>query len=100
MPYAIVEDIAASWERYAAVAGALADPAAPGLILFAAGATDEGIRVIGVWEDAEAWERFRSERLGPAVARLQEPPPPPPVVRELTAGQLVVGNIIREERQR
>ena len=91
MPYAIVEDIVASWERYAAVAAALTDPAPPGLILYAAGATDEGIRVIGVWADAQAWQRFRAERLAPAVAALQEPMLPPPVVRELEAEQLVVG---------
>ncbi len=93
MPYAIVEDIAASWERYAAVAAAIADPTVPGLILYAAGATDEGVRVIAVCEDAEAWESFRRERLAPAVALLQEAPVPPPAVRELEAAHLVVAPV-------
>lgn len=100
MPYAIVEDIAASWERYAAASAAIVDPAPAGLILYAAGATDEGIRIIGVWEDAGAWERFRAERLVPAVAALQEPMLPPPAVRELEAGQLVMGGVVSERSRR
>jgi hypothetical protein len=96
VPYAIVEDIAASWERYAATSGAIVNPAPAGLILYAAGATDEGIRIIGVWEDAGSWERFRVERLAPAVAALQEPMLPPPTLRELEAAQLVVGGAVSE----
>ena len=64
MPYAFVEDIAASWEHYAAFAAALEDPLPEGLLLHAAGPTDEGFRIIGVWESEEAWDRFRAERLG------------------------------------
>jgi hypothetical protein len=91
VPYAVVEDIAASWERFAGMAAALTEPAPPGLILYAAGATDEGIRVISVWADAGAWQRFTAERLAPLVAALQEPLLPASVVRELEAEQLVVG---------
>ena len=58
MSYVIVEDVAASWEQYAHVAAALAGPAPAGLIVHAAGPTDEGFRVVALWESEEAWRRF------------------------------------------
>jgi hypothetical protein len=60
--YAFVHDVPASWEQYARFADALAE-APPGLILHAAGPTDEGLRIIDVWESEEAWRRFEAERL-------------------------------------
>ena len=63
MPYAFVQDIAASWEHYERFAAALEGSAPDGLILHAAGPTDEGFRIIGIWEDEGAWQRFRDERL-------------------------------------
>ena len=63
VPYAFVEDVAASWEQYDRFASALAGVAPPGLIVHAAGPTDEGFRIIAVWESEEAWQRFRSERI-------------------------------------
>jgi hypothetical protein len=60
MPYALVEDVAASWENYEPFADALADHAPPGLIVHAAGPTDEGFRIIELWESKEAWQRFAS----------------------------------------
>ena len=56
--YVIVEDVAASWERYAPIADALAGSAPVGLIVHAAGPTDEGFRIVGVWESEEAWLEF------------------------------------------
>jgi hypothetical protein len=64
VPYAFVEDIAASWERYERFAAAFDGPPPDGLLLHAAGPTDEGFRIIGVWESEAAWDRFRSDRLG------------------------------------
>jgi len=63
MAYAIVEDVAASWESYAPVAAALEASSPDGLILHAAGRTDEGFRIIELWESEEAWLAF-AERLG------------------------------------
>jgi hypothetical protein len=56
--YAIVEDVAASWESYGVYAAALDGPAPDGLIVHAAGRTDEGFRIIELWESEEAWRRF------------------------------------------
>jgi hypothetical protein len=84
MAYAFVEDIPASWEQYEPVDAAIADPVPQGLILHAAGPTDEGVRTIEVWESREAWRRFRDGR--PAAETGS-----PPTLRELHALHLVRG---------
>ena len=86
MSYVIVEDVAASWEQYAPVASALAGPAPAGLIVHAAGPTDEGFRVVALWESEEAWRRF-ADRVGSANAS----PTPPQVVRALRPEHVVYG---------
>jgi hypothetical protein len=58
MPYALVEDVAASWESYERFAANLVGHTPDGLILHAAGRTDEGFRIIEVWESEAAWRRF------------------------------------------
>ena len=73
MAYAYVQDLASSWEQYRGVAAALVEPLPDGLLVHVAGPTDEGVRVIAVWDSEDAWERFRSERLEPALAELGGP---------------------------
>lgn len=90
-PFAVVQDVAASWEWYRDAVTAAIEPPPQGLILFVAGPTDEGVRVIGTWQDLQAWQRFQAERLTPAVAALAGPPPPPAVERQLEGRHLVVG---------
>ena len=63
MPYAFVQDVASSWEQYEHFAAALVEPAPDGLILHVAGPTDEGFRIIDVWESEEAWQDF-SDQVG------------------------------------
>jgi hypothetical protein len=86
MTYAFVEDTAASWENYEAFAAALEGPLPDGLLMHVAGPTDEGFRIIAVWEDEEAWQRFRAERLGSAA---QAPALVPPVFRALRPTHVV-----------
>jgi hypothetical protein len=86
MSYVIVEDVAASWEQYAHVASALAGPAPAGLIVHAAGPTDEGFRVVALWESEEAWRLF-ADRVGSADAS----PALPQVVRALRPEHVVYG---------
>jgi hypothetical protein len=64
MSYVVVEDVAASWEHYRRFAEALGGPIPAGLIVHAAGPTDEGFRIVGVWDSEEAWRAFRTDRLG------------------------------------
>jgi hypothetical protein len=88
MSYAFVQDVAASWEQYGRYAAAVASRP-DGLVLHVAGPTDEGFRIIAVWESEADWERFRAE--------LQlEPPPdgspaPPATFRALEPLHVVHG---------
>ncbi len=68
--YAYVQDVAEDWENYERLAAALGGAAPAGLIVHVAGPTGAGFRIIEVWESEEAWERFRNERLRPAVRRV------------------------------
>lgn len=73
--FAVVEDVAASWERYERFAARLAGMPPEGLILHAAGRTDEGFRIVAVWESEEAWRNF-DDLVGddaPHVVRALEP---------------------------
>jgi len=91
--YAFVHDIASTWEQYERVRASFVKPAPLGLILHVAGPTDEGFRVIDVWESEDAWRRFQAERLGPAIAALGGPSRPEPTFRDLHPVHLVLGAI-------
>jgi hypothetical protein len=90
MAYALVEDIAASWPEYPRRTAATLEPIPTGLILHAAGPTEEGLRIIEVWESEHAWKRFRTERLAPALAPFTEHVRLPQRVRALQPHQLVL----------
>lgn len=92
MAYAFVQDVASSWQQYERFAAALVEPPPAGLILHVAGPTDEGFRIIDVWESEQAWERFRGEQLAPAIAALGGPSRPEPTFRDLRAAHVVVGH--------
>jgi hypothetical protein len=87
MSYAVVQDVPASWELYAGYAAALENEAPAGLIVHAAGPTDEGFRTIDVWESRVAWRTFHDARLEAVTRGL----PRPLVTRELELANLVVG---------
>jgi hypothetical protein len=80
--FAVVCDIATSWDGYVETVAV----AAPGLILHAAGPTDDGVRTIDVWESELARDRHRhsgTQRRSEA-ALVQAP-----VLRELHVRHLV-----------
>ena len=91
MSYAFIQDVAASWEQYQPLAGAIDGVVPDGLIIHVAGRTDEGYRVIEVWEDETAWESFQAERPAPPVSSIHMPPPPQPTFRDLRAEHVVIG---------
>ena len=91
MVYAFVQDMATSWEQCERVAYGLTDPTPPGLILHLAGQTDEGVRIIVVWDCEQAWQRFQAERLQPSIAALGGPAVPEPTFRDLHVTHLVLG---------
>ena len=73
----------ATWEDYQRVQQALGDDAAPGLIYHAAGEAGGGRwQSVSVWESEDDFNRFRDERLLPAVqdalgAEMAQGGPPP-----------------------
>jgi hypothetical protein len=58
MPFALVQDVAASWEQYEHFSERLR-PEPPGLIAHLAGPTDEGFRMIDIWASEEHWREFQ-----------------------------------------
>jgi len=64
----------------------------PDRILFAAGPSEEGWRILQVWERPEGLDRLAEEHLRPAMARIGDRgfPKPPTMVR-FTVHHLVAG---------
>jgi len=94
VPYAFVQDVAASWEHYQQVTATLIEPAPQGLILHIAGPIDEGFRSIDIWESEQDWHRFEAERLAPAIAALGGPFRPEPTFRDLRPAHVVFGDTV------
>ncbi len=89
MSYVVVEDVAASWERYEAVAR-LIGTVPTGLVLHVAGPTDEGFRIVEIWESEAAWCRFEPDLravLGPNDAAIR----PRTAIRDLQTVHEVIG---------
>jgi hypothetical protein len=88
MSYALVEDVPASWERYQVIARSLGR-APRGLLVHVAGPTDEGFRIIEVWESEADWLAFSTEL--EAALDAVEVVVTRTVVRDLLALHVVVG---------
>lgn len=72
-------------EQYEAVHGQIeADENPPdGLVFHCAGPIEDGWGIIDVWESRDHFDRFQSERLGPAIQELGDrAPQAPPDVKE------------------
>jgi hypothetical protein len=93
MAYASIEDIAASWYHYQRLLARLTEPIPGGLSLYLAGPTDDGVRIISVWEDEQACERFRRDRLVPALTAISRPVRPVWSARNLKLAHVVAGNV-------
>jgi hypothetical protein len=84
MAYAFQYDVPADAQFYRRVAAEIGDERPKGVVAHLVVKCDGGLRHIGVWESKEDWERFRSERLIPALGRVfaavgvRNVPPPPP----------------------
>ncbi len=83
-PFAVVYDVAATWDDYQRVRSTVAGAPVPGLILHAAGPTDEGFRTIDMWDSETAWHEYR-HRLEHAFDHLAMAP----VVRSLRIDHLL-----------
>ena len=68
MPYAFIRDVPASADQYREVRADLGDELPKGLVAHLVVQRPEGgLRYIDVWDTEADWERFRDQRLTPAV---------------------------------
>ena len=68
MPFAVVQDMPGVSEReYLLVEKHLGPDRPPGLLAHVSGPTEEGWRIVNIWESEHAFERFKSRRLMRAV---------------------------------
>lgn len=95
MPVAIDMNFrGATLDQYDQVVGAMGytpgGPAGPGALFHWVTRTDDGIRVVDVWESKEQYERFAQEKIGPLSQEAGFPTPPEvtfhDVHNHLTAG--------------
>jgi hypothetical protein len=75
-----------SAEMYEAVTGRAmpGDQLPDGCKLHIAGPVEQGWRVITVWESREGFDRFREEKLLPALREVAGEAPPPPAEPEIS----------------
>lgn len=90
MSYAVVEDVPASWERYEVIARTVGRRPR-GLLLHVAGPTDEGFRIIEIWESEEAWQAF-AHAFNAALATVDPAVGTRAIARNLRAVHLVRGD--------
>jgi hypothetical protein len=93
-PFAQVLDVPASWATYVAMATFLGDDVPDGLLVHAAGRTDEGFRTIELWSSKGAWDEFSSQGLVELRSWYRERAGASPTLRELE-----VEHIVRGERR-
>lgn len=82
--YVVVVDIAASWASYPADEFAAHRLSPPDLALHAAGPTDDGYRVVEVWDSMEAFVAHGPRWVGATAALAAAP-----IVRSFTATHVV-----------
>jgi hypothetical protein len=95
--YAFFYDVPGSEQMYQQVKEAIGDEPPKGLIVHLVVHTDTGLRHINLWETREDWDRFRDERVEPAVHAVLTAAgfselPPDPVVQELSLLDVWIGS--------
>ncbi len=91
MSYAFVQDVPATWDTYRDIAEALAPDGPDGLVVHAAGPTDEGFRMIEIWDSRELCDRFRDAHLSKILTSLTSGTRRQPTYRELRIAHLITG---------
>ena len=99
MSYAFVQDTPATWDTYLGIAEALGAAGPEGLVVHVAGPTDEGFRMIGIWDSREVWERFRDDRLRAIFEGLAGGSRTQPTYRDLNILHLLSGPTLTHDLQ-
>ena len=87
MTYAFFYDVPGGEDLYRRVKAEIGDEPPKGLVLQLVARHDGSLRHFNVWESKQDWERYRAERVGPAVGKvlatagITERPPEPPEQR-------------------
>ncbi len=96
MPYACSYEVPADEQDYRRVKTEIGSDRPEGLVVHLVVKSDGGLRHIGVWESQSDWERFRDQRVRPAVGKMLRAAgftemPPPPVEQELQVVDVLMG---------
>ena len=70
MTYAFIRDVPISEDQYREVRAEIGDEVPKGLLTHLVFRRDDGLRYIDVWDSQADWERFREERVDPAVHKM------------------------------
>lgn len=97
MSYVLQYDVPADEQFYRRVREQIGEEQPKGLIVHMVLKREGGLRHVGLWESKEAWERFREERVQPALARVCEAAgfaqlPPRPEERQMDLVDLWLGD--------
>jgi hypothetical protein len=65
--YVVVHDIACSWCEYERIGRELLEPPPAGLLAHVAGPTEEGVRLVDIWDGDRPDVRDRADRLTTAI---------------------------------
>jgi hypothetical protein len=85
MSYAMLYDVPADEKIYRQITAAIGDEKPEGLVVHLVLQAESGLRHIEVWDSQQDWQRFRDQRLEPAIhavltaAGFTEMPPGPRV---------------------
>lgn len=97
MSYACHYDVPTDEQTYQRVTAAIGDEPSKGLVVHLVVKNDTGgLRHVTVWESQEDWERFRAERVQPAIEKVMAAAgiteiPPRPVERAMEVVDVRVG---------
>ena len=99
MAYAVQYDVPATEQFYSAVKAEIGDEQPEGLVVHLVVKRDAGLRHIGVWDSREDWERFRRERVGPALGKVfaaagSDRRPPQPEEHEMDVVDVSLGQLV------
>lgn len=87
MAIAIIQDFpggtTAHYDEISEKMGLAANELPDGAISHWVAATDDGMRVVDVWESQAAFDKFAADRLGPASAQVEGVPQPTITVYEV-----------------
>ncbi len=97
MPYAFQYDVPADEKFYRRVVAEIGEEQPTGLVAHLVVTRDGGLRHIELWDSKEEWERFRTERIEPALDKVFAASgfahrPPRPRMQEMELVDVRVGS--------